>query len=142
MLHIRLQLLQGAQRLVRPELVVALEDAQAEAAEKALRVGQNGVGMGQKLPHQVAGGGHGGVDGDDEVPDAADLPGLQGLDEGQVAEPPQAVGVVAVVKAVGVHPQLLPQHGKALEEGPVVALAPALHPELLQHCLPAAGGMV
>ena len=138
-LHGGLQLLFIGDELIGAELVVALEEPQAEGAEKALRLLQNGIGVGEKLPHQLPGGGHGGVDGDDQVPDPAGLTGLQRLDEGHVAVAAQAVGVVAVVEGVGVHPQLLPQHGEALEEGPVVVLLPGLHLQLLQHRLTAGG---
>ena len=136
-LHVAPELVEGADRHVRAQAVVALEDVDVELSREGVGRAEDGVGAGQKFAHQNAGGGHGGVDGDDEVLDALFLPRLGRLDEGHVAVAHQAVGIVDIVEGVRVRVQDLPRGGKAAEEFAVVHVVPCGDVELLQHGLAA-----
>ena len=89
------------------------------------------IGLLYKHLYQLPGGGAGGVDGDDELPDALDLPVLQGLDEGHIPVELQAVGVVDIVELVRVQPHDLPTDGELLQKGGVVVLLPVDGPQVL-----------
>ncbi len=140
-LHIIPQVLQIVKHIVGADLVVALDNTDVHFSGKGPRAPQNRVGTGQKLPDPLPGGGHGGVHGDDEILDPLFLPGLRRLHQGHVSVKPEAVGVEAVVKGVGVHRRHLPGGGEAAEKRPVVHVVPDGRPDLLQHGL-AAGPLV
>ena len=108
-----------------------------ESARKAVHGAQDRIGTGQKLPHQGTGGRHGGVDRNDEILDAPLLPGLRRLDERHVAIAAQAVGVVDIVKRVGVGAHDLPGRGKTAQELAVVHIIPRGNGELFHHVLSA-----
>ena len=123
-LHIAAKLLEARDLLVRAELIVALQNVDIEPAGKGIGGTQDGIGGCQKFPHQHAGGGHGGVDGDHKVLDALFLFCLRRLNEGHVAVAHEAVGVVDIVKSVRIGPQDFPRGGEAAQELSVVHIVP------------------
>lgn len=67
MRHVVGKFLRVVNDLVRAQLVVALQDAQVDAAEKARVLLEQLAGHFEKGADELARGGHGGVDGDDET---------------------------------------------------------------------------
>ena len=57
-LHIVLQAVQIPENHIAAHLVVALEDTDVHLPGERLRTAEDGVGAGEKLPHQRTGGGH------------------------------------------------------------------------------------
>ncbi len=94
---------------ILPDGVVGLNQVQVHPVEEILPPLQQGVGLGQKGPHQLTGGGVAGVDDQGQLLDLLALPGLQRLDEGQVAVDRQAVGVEVQVELVRVEVDFLPR---------------------------------
>ena len=132
-LHIVAQVVLACDALIRAQLVVALQNAQVDVPEKALAVAEQRVGVGQKAAHQLARGGHRGVDRNDKILDLAHLAGFERLDQRHVAVVPQAVGIIAVVERVRVDRDLFAQRGKAAQEGAVVGERLGGHGKLLTH---------
>ena len=122
---------------VRAQLVVALQDAQVDAAEKARALLEQLAGPFEKGADELARGGHGGVDGDDEILDFARLARFQRLDQRHIAVAAQTVGIVAVVERVCVDGGLLAQGGKPPQKGAVVGRAARGDGKLLAHGLAA-----
>ena len=125
-LQVPVKLLLGSDLHVLLDRRVTLDDP----GEEGLLLLEDVVGLLHEALHQLSPDGAGGVDGNDELPDALDLFILQWLDQGHVPEELHAVGVVDIVKLVDDH--TLPHDGKLPQEGAVVVFFPIDLPEILQ----------
>ena len=103
--------------------------------EKVLPPFQQGVGLGQKGAHQLAGGGVAGINDQRQFLDLFALPAFQRLDKGQVAVHRKAVGVEVQVKLVRVQLDLLAQDAEPAQKVLVAAAAAVGGFDLLLQCI-------
>ena len=108
---------------VLPDGVVGLDEAEIHPMEEILPALQQSVRLSQKGPHQLARGGVAGVDDEGQLLYLLALPGLQRLDEGQVAIDRQAVGVEVQVEFVRVEVDFLPGDTEPAQKVAVAAAA-------------------
>ena len=141
MRHVVGKFLRIVDNLIRAQPVIALENAQVDAAEKTRVLLKQLAGLFEKGADKLARGGHRGVDGDDEILDFPRFACFERLDERHIAVMAQAVGVVAVVERVRVYGGFLAQGRKTAQKRAVVGRAARGDGELLAHGL-AAGRLV
>ena len=126
---------------ILPHRVVGLDEVEIHPVEEILPALQQSVRLGQKGPHQLTRGGVAGVDDEGQLFDLLALPGLQRLDEGQVAVDRQAIGVKVQIELVRVEVDFLPGDAEPAQEVAVAAAAAVCGFDLLPHGVRALTGL-
>ena len=103
--------------------VVRLDQVQVHPVEEIFPPFQQGVGLGQERPHQLAGGGIAGVNDEGQLLDFLTFPGLQRLNEGHVAVDRKAVGIKVQIKFIRVKVHFLPGDAEPAQKIFVAAAA-------------------
>ena len=126
---------------ILPHRVVGLDEVEIHPMEEILPALQQSVRLSQKGPHQLTRGGVAGVDDEGQLFYLLALPGLQRLDEGQVAVDRQAVGVKVQIELVRVEVDFLPGDAEPAQKVAVAAAAAVCGFDLLPHGVRALTGL-